>query len=126
MIVDIGNPTHCLRDCPLCDCEREVCKADPCARPVDWTTDTIPDWCPGKDPVVRKVRDVVGMLFYGVRYRLVGAHTGKIIHDSRNNTKEHLEQFLDDEVTDDFLDAIICLQDENIARPVLKIWVSGR
>lgn len=126
MIVDIGNPTHCLRDCPLCDCEREVCKADPCARPVDWTTDTVPDWCPGKDPVVRKVRDVVGMLFYGVRYRLVGAHTGKIIHDSRNNTKEHLEQFLDDEVTDDFLDAIICLQDENIARPVLKIWVSGR
>ena len=48
MIIDIGNPTHCLRDCPVCDCERMVCKADPFARHVDWTTDTVPDWCPAK------------------------------------------------------------------------------
>ena len=126
MIVDIGNPTHCLRDCPVCDCERMVCKADPFARPVDWTTDTVPDWCPGKDPVVRKVRDVVGMLFYGVRYRLVGAHTGKILHDSGINKEEHLKQFLDEELSYNALDVILAIHDEKMARPVMRIWVSGR
>ena len=46
IIKGMEMPTHCLRDCPVCDCERMVCKADSFARPVDWTTDTIPDWCP--------------------------------------------------------------------------------
>lgn len=126
MIVDIGNPTHCLIDCPVCDCERMVCKADQFTRPVDWTTDTIPDWCPGKGPFVRKVQDAVEMLSYGVRYRLVGAHTGKILHDSGTNKEEHLKQFLNEDLSYKALDVILSIHDGKMARPVMRIWVSGR
>ena len=128
MIVDIGNPTHCLRDCPVCDCERMVCKADPFARPVDWTTDTIPDWCPGKEPTIRTVWDLVSQIdTYGPRFRLIGAATGKILHDSARNKKEHLEQYLDCTLSYGALHAKIDLNtDADFARPVICIWVCGK
>ena len=127
MIIDIGNPTHCLRDCPVCDCEREVCKADPLERKVDWTTDGIPDWCPGKEPVVMNVRGAVEMLSSWVRYRLVGAHTGKILYDSKTNKNERLNQFLDEELSHNALDVILLsIHDNRTVLPVMRIWVSGR
>ena len=129
MIVDIGNPTHCLRDCPVCDCERMVCKADPFARPVDLTTDTVPDWCPGKEPAIRTVRDLVSQIDqYATRYRLIGAVTGKILHDSGRNKPDHLEQYLDCELPDGALHAKMDLLNTSadFVRPVICIWVSGR
>ena len=78
-------PTHCLRDCPVCDCERMVCKADTFARPVDWTTDTVPEWCPLLPLPAGHGRLIDGDALFEKMYRLSdneGAHKDSRVDDA--------------------------------------------
>lgn len=76
-----------------------------------------------------KVCEAVARLSYGEEFFLKGAHSGKILHNSRNNKKEHLEKFNDLEVVPDCYFAALytpkSLLDKQYACPIIGIWVRG-
>lgn len=78
-----------------------------------------------------KVREVIDMLSYGERFVLIGASTGKQLHKSNVNKKEHLEKFLDKECGNNPIRAIfdtrVCkiTKQVDFMYPMISIWVNG-
>lgn len=77
-----------------------------------------------------KVKEAVGLICPYERFFLKGAQSGKILHSSRINKKEHLNQFLEDETPDDCFFADLYTtprkHDTPFTYPVIGIWVSGK
>ena len=77
------------------------------------------------------IKDVVGMLSYGTRFKLIGAKTGKVLHDSRNNRTERLDKFKYCQPTSEPLFVELDGYKNSLGHyeqmiPVLCIWVSGK
>lgn len=77
------------------------------------------------------IKDVVDMLSYGTRFKLIGARTGKVLHDSRKNTTEHLDKFKCCQTWDNPLFVELDGYKNGLGHyeqmiPVLCIWVSGK
>lgn len=77
-----------------------------------------------------KVKEAVGLICTYEHFFLRGAQSGKILHSSRINKKEHLDQFLEDETTDDCFFADLYTPprkyDKPYTYPIIGIWVSGK
>lgn len=77
-----------------------------------------------------KVKEAVGLICTYEHFFLRGAQSGKILHSSRINKKEHLEQFLEDETPDDCFFADLYTPprkyDKPYTYPIIGIWVSGK
>ena len=74
------------------------------------------------------VKQAIDLIGYGERFILKGSMTGKVYHKSYYHTKEHLEQYLDREVTDSPF--FTTLHTSNTAScsytyPVIGIWIVG-
>ena len=79
-----------------------------------------------------KVKEAIELLGYGTHFALIGAKTGKMLHNSTLNKKSHAEKYYECNTTDapfyaDFeasKDRIIKSNCDFI-RPRICIWVSG-
>jgi hypothetical protein len=79
-----------------------------------------------------RVKEVIDMLSYGTNFILLGAKTGKVLHDSSKNRREHAEKFYECLVADSPLYAdLVVRKDAHIksmcdfVRPRIGVWVSG-
>lgn len=77
-----------------------------------------------------KVKEAVGLICSYEHFFLKGAQSGKILHSSRFNKKEHLDQFLEDETTYDCFFADLYTPprkyDQPYTYPIIGIWVLGK
>ena len=75
-----------------------------------------------------KVRDAIDLLVYGQAFYIKGAYSGKIYHKSYENKHEHLEKYLDEEVTSDpfFTDLYTTKRKygQPYTYPIIGIWMS--
>lgn len=77
-----------------------------------------------------KLKELLDVMTYGVRYKLIGAKTGKYLADSNTNKKGYIQAFWDDDVSGFFpsFDA----PKDNITKmpryinPIICIWLIGR
>lgn len=79
-----------------------------------------------------KVKEVIDMLSYGTNFILLGAKTGKVLHDSAKNKREHAEKYYECNTPIEPLYAdLVVYKDTHIksmcdfVRPRIGIWVSG-
>ena len=73
-----------------------------------------------------KVADLIKLLSYGTRYKLIGAKTGLPLYKSWAN--KNLDKFKDLDVADTPIDASFQIQRETMPesiRPIIIIYVSG-
>ena len=74
------------------------------------------------------VRDIVKLLSYGTRWKLVGARTGKKLCDSFNKDKTK-EKYMDMPVVDNPIVADFYVSKNTFndyVTPMISIWVSGQ
>lgn len=70
------------------------------------------------------VGEAVGLLAYGTTYKVVGAYSGKVYHNSRMHRAEHLDKVKDREVTDSpFFTELWLGSDKGYAYPMVGIWM---
>ena len=75
------------------------------------------------------VKDILKLLSYGTRWRLVGAYSGKVLCKSTGSSKQK-DKYAECEVTDNPIVADIDVQKDvpftDYVVPMISIWVSGK
>ena len=74
------------------------------------------------------VREAINLLAYGEDFYIKGAYSGKIYHKSYENKKAHLEQFLDEHVSNPPFSTDLYTSKKKYGRaytyPVIGIWMN--
>ena len=75
-----------------------------------------------------KVKEALALICSYEHFILQGAKSGKILHRSAFNKKEHLDQFLEEETIGFFTDLHTSKRKygNSYTYPVIGIWVSGK
>ena len=74
------------------------------------------------------VREAINLLAYGQPFYIIGSHSGKIYHKSYINKAEHLEKYMNEQVTESpfFTDLYMNKKKYGSAYtyPIIGIWMT--